>query len=293
MKPRFLASFFIAACLALAAAPIDALAESAHLAEIAAGGVVAVQSQSGVRTGFAFGKANLVIASTSINAGVHLITAHGVSAEGNAKSRYGELVAVHAPGLNLRPLRRSEVRETSSGTLAYVLGAPLGYEGEPIRAVRLPALKLDGTRTVLIGGKLPKLFQGGPVVTRGGRVIGAVAAVGGTSWTLALQLRLSRLTAVDKTSGGEGVPVIPLLVGVLIMIVVLAGLIAKRRRRRSSTESTPVVVRHRGMEDLAHTLVRDPTQHFTEPLVRRRGSDIDDDEDFDIIFKSHEDNEPS
>lgn len=290
MKPRRLVSVLIAACLALVVASTDALAAPSHLVEVADGGVVAVQDPSGLRTGFVFGNANLVIAGTSVNAGVHLITAHGVSILGDTTSRDGDLAAVHAPALHLLPLRRSGVREISSGTLAYVLGGPLGYEGEPIRAVRLPAIRLHSTRTVIVAGQLPRSFQGAPVVTRAGRVIGAVVAAGATSWTLAPQVRLSTLvTAATKASGGEGIPVVSILVGVLIVIAALGGLVVMRtRRRHGRTERAPVVVHQRPIRAPARTPLGDPTQHSTQPLVRRRGPEADGDDDFDIVLKSQE-----
>ena len=292
MKPRRLVPVFISACLALAAASTDALAAPSHLAEIADRGVVAVQDPSGLRTGFVFGNANLVIASTSVNAGVHLITAHGVSILGDTASRDGDLAAVHAPALHLLPLRRSGVREISSGTLAFVLGAPLGYEGERIRAVRLPAIKLHDTGTVIVAGQLPRSFQGAPVVTHAGKVIGAVAAVGASGWTLAPQVRLSTLVAAaTKANGGEGIPVVSILVGVLIVIAALGGLVVMRtRRRHGRAERAPVVVHQRPIRAPTQTTLRDPTQHSTQPLVRRRGPESDDhqEEDFDIVLKSHE-----
>jgi hypothetical protein len=289
MKLRPLISALLAVCLALATMPTYALATPSNLARIANEGVVAVHDPSGVRTGFAFGDAGLVIVGTSADTGVHLITASGASAVGDGASRDGELAAVHAPALHLSALRRSDVREISAGTLAYILGAPLGYEGKRIRAVVLPAIELHSTRMMVIAGALPASFQGGPVVTRAGRVIGAVAAVGATNWTLAPQVRLSTLVAAaSRASGGEGVPVTSILVGVLIVIAVLGGLVAMRtRRRRENSASAAVVVRQRPATA--------PVQHSTQPLVRRLGPDTDtdaepeDDDDFDIVLKSQED----
>lgn len=290
MKSRRLAYVCIAAYLGLAVAPNGTLAARANLAEIADRGVVAVQDSSGVRTGFVFGDANLVIASTSVDTGVHLITAHGLSILGDTASRDGELAAVRAPTPHLLALRRSGVRVISSGTLAYVLGAPLGYEGERIRAVRLPAIKLHSTKTVVVAGQLPRSFRGGPVVTRAGRVIGAVSTVGMGSWTLASQVRLSTLvTAATKSGDSEGVPVLSILVGVLIVIVALGGLVAVRiRRRRLGTERAPVVVHRSPVGGSTQRPVRDPTTHSTQPLVRRRGPEVDGEDDFDIVLKSHE-----
>jgi hypothetical protein len=318
MKPRRLIAALIAVCLALSATPPSVLAVSSHLVGIADGGVVAVHDPYGARTGFAFGSTDLVIAGTSVNAGIQLITAHGLSAVGGYVARNDELAIVRAQELHLLALRKSTVSAISSGTRAYILGAPLGYESERIRTVGLPAIELHSTRMVLVAGRLPKSFQGAPVVTRGGRVIGAVAAVGATGWTLAPQSRLSMLvaTATNKAGGGEGLPVIAILVGVLVVIAGLGGLVTLRaRRRHTGAERAPVVVHqrplrrpthrpiedpthrpiedptHRPIEDPTHRPIEDPTHHATQPLVRRRGPDIDhdDDEDFDVVLKSQED----
>jgi hypothetical protein len=289
-KPWVLASVLLTACLALLAAPIAALAAPANLTKIADGGVVAVQDPGGVRTGFAFGNTNLVLAGAPADAAVHLITAHGISAVGDAASRDGELVAVRAPALHLLALRRSSLRELRPGTLAFLLGAPLGYEGEQIRAVRLPAIRLRSRRATVIPGQLPKSFQGAPVVTPGGRVIGAVAAVGASSWTLLSRARLSALLTAAKPSGGEGVPIVSILVGTLVALALIVGLIAIRtQRRRERAASAPVVVHQRRVSDLPPRPIGDPTQHSTQPLVRRRGPEVDGDEDFDIVLKSQED----
>lgn len=293
MKPRRLIPVLIVACIALSATPPGALAISSRLASIANRGVVAVRDPNGVRTGFAFGSADLVVAGTSVNAGIQLITARGLSIMGAYVARDGELAIVHAPELHLLPLRGSAVHEISPGTQAYVLGAPLGYEGERIRAVRLPAVQLHSARIVLVAGRLPTSFQGAPVVTHAGRVIGAVAAVRATSWTLAPQVHLNTLVATaTKAGGGEGLPVISILVGVLVVIAGLGGLVAMRtRRRRARSERAPVVVHQRPVRGPAHRPIEDPTQYSMQPLVRRRGPDIahDDDEDFDVVLKSQED----
>jgi hypothetical protein len=293
MKPRRLVCLIVAASLAPAAASTDALASPSRMTDFADAGVVAVRDPGGVHTGFALGNTDLVIADTSVNTGVHLLTAGGLSTVGAYAARDGELAAFHAPELHLLPLRRSALREISAGTSAYILGAPLGYEGERIRAVRLPAVQLHSTRMVFVAGGLPRSFQGAPVVTQAGRVIGAVAAVGASSWTLAPQVRLSTLVvAAVKTNSSAGIPVISILVGVFIVIAGLGGLVAMRtRRRRVSTERTPVVVRQRPVRRPTHRPIEDPTQRSTQPLVRRRESavDHDDDEDFNVILKSQND----
>ena len=138
-----------------------------------------------------------------------------------------------------------------------------------------------------------RVVLGAPVVTQAGRVIGAVAAIGATGWTLAPQIRLSALVAMaNKTGGSEGLPVISILVGVLIVIAALGGLVVMRtRRRRAGTERAPVVVHQRPVSRPTHRPTEDPIQHSTQPLVRRRGPDIDhdDSDDFDVILKSRED----
>jgi hypothetical protein len=305
----------VAAALIPASAPAGADGVPPNLTAIAEGGVVAVQSSSGVRTGFAFGSADSVILSTPTGASVHLITARGVSAVGDAVNRDGELATVHVSEPHLRALRGSKVREVGSGALAYVLGAPVGYEGERIRAVRLPALRLRSTSPVIVAGGLPESFRGGPIVTPAGRVIGAVLAAGRSHWTLATQARLSTLViAAGRTGGGKGFPVILVAVGALLAIAFFAGAIvmgAKRRRERA--ERAPVAVRQRSprgsgqssLRDPAEPLARDPTQRppgdlverplrgstqrSTDPLVRRRGPESGDNEDFEIVVKSRED----
>ncbi len=315
VKPRLL-PLLVAATLIPALPPAGALAVPPNLTAIAEGGVVAVQSSSGVRTGFAFGSADLVILSTPTGAGVHLITAHGVSAVGDAVNRDGELATVHVSEPHLLALRGSKVREVGSGALAYVLGAPVGYEGERIRAVRLPALRPRSMSPVIVAGGLPESFRGGPVVTPAGRVIGAVLAAGRSRWTLATQARLSALLiAAGRTGGGKGFPVILVVVGALLAIAFFAGAIvigAKRRRERAERRA-PIAVRQRpprgsgqdSLRDPAERLARDPTQRppgglverpprgstqrSTDPLVRRRGPESDDNEDFEIVVKSRED----
>jgi hypothetical protein len=284
MKTRHLMCVFVA-CLAPLAVPTDALAGRSNLTQIAEASVIAVQDPTGVRTGFAFANADVIIASTSINTGVHLITAHGVVTVGDTAGRDQELAAVQAPPLHLLPLRKSNQRAVSRGTLAYVLGAPLGYEGQRIRVVQLPALKLHNPMTVMVTGHLPKSFQGAPVVTHSGRVIGAVAAVGVTRWTLASQVRLITLAAA-KRGGGEGISVLFVLLGVLILITAVGALVTIRvRRTRNRIEGAPVVVQQ--------SQVTDPSELSAQPLVRRRGPHADNDQDFEIILKSEADNEPS
>jgi hypothetical protein len=293
MRPWRLTPLLIAAFTTLSATPPNAAAIPVRLARIAEGGVVAVRDPYGVRTGFAFGGTDLIIAGPSVDTGVRLITAQGLSAVSAYVASSGRLAVVHAPVLRLLPVRRSSVHEISPGTLAYILGAPLGYEGDRIRAVRLPAVKLHSTRMVLVAGQLPRQLQGAPVVTQAGRVIGAVAAVGASSWTLAPQIRLNALVAVaNKTGGGEGFPVISILVGALILIGVLGGLVAMRvRRTRARADRAPVAVRQRPVGRPTRGPIEDPTQHYTQPLVRRREPDVahDDEEDFDIVLKSRED----
>jgi hypothetical protein len=86
-----------------------------------------------------------------------------------------------------------------------------------------------------------------------------------------------------------------ILVGVLVMIAALGGLVAVRTRRsRDSAESAPTVGRQRPVrDDPAQRAIGDPSQHSTQPLVRRRGPAVDDDEDFDIVFRSQGTDEPS
>ena len=294
MKLRHL-PVFVAACLAPATAPSGALSASSHLTEIADGGVVAVRNPGEIRTGFALGNAGFVIAGTSVGSGVRLINARGLSAAGDSVTHDGELAVVHTPKLHLFALRRSGVREIGPGTLAYVLGAPLGYDGKRIQAVRLPTVKLHSTAMVAIAGALPKSFQGAPVVTQAGKVIGAVATVSASSWMLAPQIRLSTLLkAATKPSGGEGVPAMSILAGVLVAIAALGGLVAVRtRRNRDGGERAPAIARQRPVRDPAQWPIEDPTQHSTQPLVRRRGSAVDNDEDFDVVLRSQRTDEPS
>jgi len=293
MKPRCLISVLTALFVVLPATPPSALAISSYVVHVADGSVVAVRDPSGVRTGFAFGSAGLVVAGASADMGVQLITAHGLSTVGAYAARDGELAILHAAGLQLLPLRGSAVREIRFATQGYVLGAPLGYEGRRIRMVRLPEITLHNARTVHVAGHLAASFQGAPVVTRGGRVIGAVAGVGATSWTLAPASRLSALVATaTETGGGEGFPLISIPVGMLVVIVGLGGLVAMRSRRgRAGTGRSPIVLDQRPMRRPTREPIEDPSRRATQPLVRRRGPDIGhgDDEDFDVVIKSLED----
>jgi hypothetical protein len=280
---------------ALAGAQTDAAAAPSGLAKLAEGAVVARTSPSGIRTGFAFGRAGLFITSSSGAKAVDLISARGENAAGAAVSRQYGLVAVRAPELRLVLISGSGLRDVSSRTRAYVLGPPLGYEDRRIRAVRLPAFNSRSRRLVRVAGRLPQSFQGAPVVTQSGEVIGAVARAGASSWTLVSSAPLQLLVAsAVKPSGGAGFPVVLIGMAVLVVMLALGSVIVSRttRRRRRSRQMRASVSRS-SMRHPAERSAWENTGAPAAPLVKRRTSETIDEEDFDVVLKSQGHNEPS
>jgi hypothetical protein len=292
MKLRPFISILSATSLALVGISTNARATPSNLTILADSGVVAVAEPMGIRTGFAFGESKFVIVGGARTAKTHLITAHGLSATGIGANQDGGLAALYVPTLHLLALRASGAREIHSETAVYVLGAPLGYS-ERIRPVRLPEIALASTRAVVIGGRLPRSFLGAPVVTRSGRLVGAVASIGTTNWTFATRSRLEMLlTTSVKPGAGNRNPAIALTVVLFVAILATCALVSVRmRRKRRDRENKPVVVRHtqspprRSTEDP----LEEPTLHATQPLVRKRETEAIEDEDFNIILKSRED----
>jgi hypothetical protein len=293
MKLRPFISILSAASLALMAISTNARATPSNLTALADSGVVAVAEPMGIRTGFAFGDSKFVIVGGARTAKTHLITAHGLSATGIGTNQDGGLAALYVSTLHLLALRASDAREIHSETAVYVLGAPLGYNGERIRPVRLPEIALASTRAVVIGGRLPRSFLGAPVVTRSGRLVGAVASIGTTNWTFATRSRLEMLlTTSVKPGAGNRNSAIAVTVVLFVAILATCALVSVRMgRKRRDRENKPVVVRHTQSPPRRSTEapLEEPTLHATQPLVRRRETEAIQDEDFIIILKSRED----
>jgi hypothetical protein len=277
-----LAPALICAALPVCPAPAQARAVPHRISALAARSVLAVEGSSQIRTAFAFGSPAAVLASSPLGAATHLLDARGNVADLAVAHREGELVVAHPSGMKLTPLRASTLARTKAGMPAYVLGPPAGYGAGRLRFVRLPPIDLRHARRATLDGQLPQSALGAPVVTEGGRVIGAVATVAHGKWTLEPSARLTDLLAAARASGG-GIPILLLLAGALALIVLVLGLLLTRARRRHRRASTMAAARRAGGGE------RD-----TQPLVRRREPEGDspdrgdEHEEFDVVIKSRE-----
>lgn len=276
MIPRRIAAL-LATSLLLGVAPAYSLGASPRLAGLAARSVVAAREGPEGDTGFAYGKADTLIVGARVGSGVKLITGTGSSSSGRGVGASEGLTVVHLGGLGLATLMKSAAHRVSSGTVAFVLGPPLGYESERIRPARLPSLSPDATKPVKVRGALPHAFLGAPVLTRGGRLIGAVAKIGTHTWTLAPRGVLDRLVASTAQGGTSGPPILAVLVGALIVFAAGAaiGVTRSKRRRLRAIEATER--RRRRAQGRA-----EPT--LNEPLVQFRATEHADDE-FEVIVK--------
>jgi hypothetical protein len=273
--------------LALASAQ-TASAASAGLTRIASHGVSAALGSDGIRTAFGFARGDIVIAGTAASASVRLTTAGGTSDVGTPVSRDQNLAAIHAGGLGLGPLREARPRQIHGGSLAYVLGPPLGYEAQRIRSIRLPAIRRGGDLLTSVRGKLPAAFQGAPVVTGSGLLIGAVAQTSADHWMMAPLARIRALaTRARRSDDGGGLPVLPALGCVLALSLLGAGIgFLWRRRRRASAQEAELALQATRAQ---------PIRRPSQPLVRLRSpapdheSAPDPAEDFQVVLKSRED----
>lgn len=247
----------------------------------AADGVLAVKGPSGhTMTGFAFATAQKVVLPVAAGVSPSLIDSAGTTGHAARVGMLDTLALVRPSGLSLSPLRASTAGHVSRATATYVLGPPLGYEANHIRRVTLPHLSLSSRRLVTVGGTLAPADLGAPVVTAGGRLVGAVAGVGSRSWRLAPLGRVRELLVVKRSSDSSGPPILPLLGGALLVFLggVAFGVLRARRVRERRTEAA--VRRMRRAQ--AH-------ERPEEPLVLRRESESSAPdpaaEDFEVIIK--------
>lgn len=279
------ATLLFALAVALQAAPSQARAVPHRIAALASSSVLAVETQSEMRTAFAFGASTSAIASAPAGVDAHLVDASGRTAALDVARREGELVLTRLSVLDPTPLRASSLRRIRAGTAVYVLGPPLGYEAGRLRFIRLPPINLARTRRAVIEGSLPKAFRGAPVVTEGGRLLGAVATIGHGRWTLEPSARLKRLLASAQGSGaGGGLPTLVILAVALVILSLAGGFVLARARRRqrrafAAAASAPTADR----------------QTPAQPLVRLREAEqapsVDEQvppEDFEVLIKSRE-----
>jgi hypothetical protein len=279
----------VASGLALQLAPAQAGAVPARLAGVASHGVLAAQGQAGLRTAFAFEDQRTIIVGATAGGAIRLITSFGAAASGEPGGSEDKLALIHLSGLGLSPLLKSDAREIHAGMPTYVLGPPLGYEADRIRSIDLPTIRLASTHLVPVSGSLPNSFAGAPVVTRGGRVIGAVAEVGVGTWALAPRGRLLALVAGTSHTSSAGVPILSLLAGALVVFMAGAGfgVMRTKRRRRRAFEASELRRRRTARSE---PLVQQPLVRLRTPEPEPPAPEIDETEDdFDVILKPHED----
>lgn len=253
-----------------------------RLSGIAAASVLAVKGPGGAtETGFSLDAPQQVVLPVASGGSPSLIDSGGSTGRTTPAGTYGSLALARTSGLSLSPLHPA--RRFSRATATYVLGPPLGYEANRIRRVRLPRMSLSSRRLATVGGTLPAADLGAPVVTAGGRLVGAVAAVRSRSWRLAPLGMVRRLLLARRPSGSSGPPILPLLGGALLVFLggVAFGLLRARRVRERRTEAAVRRMRR------AQT-----SEPVTEPLVLRRESEspnpASDGEDFEVIIKPQE-----
>jgi hypothetical protein len=278
-------SLLLGLAVTLPAAPSQAHVVPRRIAALASNSVLAVETPSEMRTAFAFGASRTALASAPAGVDAHLVDASGRTSDLGIARREGELVLTRLSGLRPTPLRASSLRRIRAGTAAYVLGPPLGYEAGRLRFVRLPPIALARTRRAVIEGALPRAFRGAPVVTEGGRLIGAVATVGHGRWTLEPGARLTRLLASAQSSSSGGLPTLVILAVALAILSLAGGLVVARARRRQRRAFAAASARA-GTGDRttpAQPLVRlrDAEQPST---VEEQASS----EDFEVLIKSRE-----
>jgi hypothetical protein len=281
---RLLIIGLIAGGLLLQAAPVTAQLVPSRIRELAMRSVVAIDGPSGIRTGFVFGDHEAVIASGETGNGNRLVTAGGVSFRAQLVSDFGKIAVLGRPHLALPALPASASPSSAPGAAAYVLGPPLGYEANRLRRVRLPALKLHSTRAQAVTGTLPASFQGAPVLSSHGRVLGAVYTIAAHEWMLEPTKRLLAMLPAHNTSGG-GFPLLLVLVGIAIAIAVaVAGVMLRVRRRRERASEAASAVQPPASSPVAGEMPRGP-------LVRRREAvaEVDQAEDFEVVIKGRED----
>ena len=276
--------YLVAVLLVLPAlSPSEAVAASSRLLGVAEHSVAAAQHATGSTTAFAYGTEGGVVAAAS-NGSIHMITSTGVTVSGEVSTSRDGLGVAHVAALPLRALIATSATSISHRTPKYILGPPLGYEGGPIRSVHMPTVRLTGSQLQSITGALPAKFLGAPVVTTHGRLIGSVASVGIRSWEFAALGLLEELAAVHH---GTSVPVVPILIGGLIVFLagIAFGILRMQRRRDRELDLRLRQSRARGA---AERRAEGPLVRLRTPSEQQEpveDGDGDGDDDFEVIVK--------
>lgn len=258
------------------------------LTHVASQSVVAAQTGAGLRTGFAFRHGEVVVGSTGAGS-VRLIAVSGMTAVVTPSAHNAALVIASLSALNLKSLTSSQ-KSSRHGSRAYVLGPPLGYGGQNIRSVTLRYHGKTASGGSRVSGHLPAAFQGAPVVTASGALLGAVATVDPHSWSFIDVSRLDALARQVKPIRATGFPLIPVAAGVAFALLLLGAAFLIVRRRRGGPRESFMVTRRFDMPSDAGAIMEDrPTQ----PTVRRRESaeTTAEEDDFEVVVKSQADDQ--
>ncbi|MEA2410709.1 MAG: hypothetical protein QOC77_1270 [Thermoleophilaceae bacterium] len=256
------------------------------VAGAAARSVVAARVDNQLATGFAFGSnTSVVTAAGGKDTGV--ATAGGRFGLAKVLDKRGGLALVGVPkDLGLVALPVAARRGVST---AFVIGSPLGYATQKVRAVKLRAASAaHGSR---VAGRLPAGFLGAPVVTSRGELIGAVGAIGRRSWSITPAAALSRLKA-KAGDGGGGLPLWAILVAALALLVAALGsiaLVSRRRRAAATAMHAPppqVTVRPRQAEPLVRR--REPAPEAAPAEEGEQPEPEPEHDDFEVLLKERE-----
>lgn len=259
--------------------PSEAVAANSLLRGVAEHSVAAAQHATGSTTAFAYGTEGGVVAAAT-NGSIHIITSTGVAASGEVSTSRDGLGLVHVAALPLRALIATAATSVSRRTPKYILGPPLGYEGGRIRSVQMPTVRLSGSQLQSITGALPAKFLGAPVVTTHGRLIGSVASVGPRSWEFA---PLGLLQALAVVHHGTSAPVVPILIGGVI--VFLAGMaFAVLRMKRSRDRELELRLRQSRARGVAERRAEGPLVRLRTPSEEQEPTQSAN-EDFEVIVK--------
>ncbi len=272
--------FLVAGVLILSALlPSEALAANSLLLGVAEHSVAAAQHTGTSTTAFAYGREGGVVAVASAGT-VHMVTSNGVTLSAEAGASRDGVDVAHVSTPALRGLTASHATSVNRRTPKYVLGPPLGYEGGRIRSVQMPTVRLTGSQLQRISGTLPAKFLGAPVVTTHGRLIGSVANISARSWEFAPLGLLTALTALHR---GTGVPVVPILVGgVIVFLAGMAFGILRMKRRRD--RELDLRLRQRRARGVGERRAEGPLVRLREPS-EQEAQDEGGDEDFEVVVK--------
>lgn len=279
-RPSLVASLL---ALAVVGAPaVDASAQTAGKAlSTARDSVVAVRTDDGLATGFRFGPAGQIV--TAAAAGPYRVTSGtGAGGEADEAATRDGVTVLRVDGLRLRALRQAE-RQVAAGRRVFVIGPPVGF-GAKADAVRTAR---RGSQTIL-SGKLAANRTGAPVLDTAGRLVGMVGIKVRGGRHLLPVASLRRATTAAE-AGDDGRPLWQFIAAGAVLLALLAaiGALVGRRRRRARPVSSPAVD-----PAIAETQVFAPeppgvpVEAQSQPLVRRRETADEPDEDFDILFRS-------